>query len=241
MRCGPADETHRAARAAHGQSPRRQVTCHPHDSPAGAGISWESAGREYRRDPDQVLNAHHPAWTKTQALSSLASSATPPTACTSCAPRQAGRAAAGRRGCVRCVVAIWPLQYARPRYVDRCPPMPACHSTSDRVARGSVIDGRPRSDAVPVATVGRIGVGRDGGIAPGPPQAASTIPHRNRRRCPKRSPNRPARSRISWFSGVYGRRDIRVAAPARVLRPAMRGAAEQVICPVAGPTQVRRY
>jgi hypothetical protein len=40
MRCGPADVTHRAARASDGQSPRRQDTCHPDDRPAGAGISW---------------------------------------------------------------------------------------------------------------------------------------------------------------------------------------------------------
>src|SRR6478736_4035733 len=39
IRCGSADETNRAARTTHGQSPRRQDTCHPHDSPTGAGIS----------------------------------------------------------------------------------------------------------------------------------------------------------------------------------------------------------
>ena len=40
MRCGPADETHRAARTAHGQSPRRQDTCRPGDRPTRAGSSW---------------------------------------------------------------------------------------------------------------------------------------------------------------------------------------------------------
>jgi len=55
MRCGPADETHRAVRTAHGQSPRRQDTCRPGDRPP----ELEAAGREYRRDPDQVLTARH--------------------------------------------------------------------------------------------------------------------------------------------------------------------------------------
>src|SRR6476646_6403899 len=51
IRCGPADETHRAARATHAQSLRRQNTCHPDDRPTAP----ESAGREHRRDPDRVL------------------------------------------------------------------------------------------------------------------------------------------------------------------------------------------
>src|SRR6476619_6956675 len=69
IRCGPADETHRAARTTHAQSPRRQDTCHPADRPTGP----ESAGREHPRP--QPLTVYHQARTKTQALSSLASSA----------------------------------------------------------------------------------------------------------------------------------------------------------------------
>jgi len=45
MRCGPADETHRAARTAHGQSPRRQDTCRPGDRPTRAGSSWPRRNR----------------------------------------------------------------------------------------------------------------------------------------------------------------------------------------------------
>src|SRR6478609_9677822 len=51
IRCGPADETHRAARTTHAQSPRRQNTCHLADRPT----ALESAGREHGRDPDRVL------------------------------------------------------------------------------------------------------------------------------------------------------------------------------------------
>src|SRR6476659_5403479 len=43
IRCNPADETHRAARATHAQSPRRQDTCHPDDRPTGPEISWSRA------------------------------------------------------------------------------------------------------------------------------------------------------------------------------------------------------
>src|SRR6185312_16446719 len=70
IRCGPADETHRAARATHGQSPRRQDTCHPGDRPTGPGISRPRASPRPRS-----LTAYHHARTKTQELSSLASSA----------------------------------------------------------------------------------------------------------------------------------------------------------------------
>src|SRR6476646_5206589 len=55
IRCGPADETHRAARATHAQSPRRQDTCHPDDRPTRPGISWPRGSPRPRS-----LTAYHP-------------------------------------------------------------------------------------------------------------------------------------------------------------------------------------
>ena len=115
----------------------------------------------------------------------------------------------------------FPVHPPMPADARGCPPATR-HPTASLEDRSSM--GLRAALRFPSRRFGRIGVGRDAGIAPGPPQAASTVPHR-----------------ISWFSGVHGRRDIRVAAPGRVLWPAMRGAAVQFICPVAGHAQVRRY
>jgi len=54
MRCGPADETHRAARTAHGQSPRRQDTCRPGDRPTRAGSSWPRVSPRSRPGADRA-------------------------------------------------------------------------------------------------------------------------------------------------------------------------------------------
>ena len=184
----------------------------------------ESAGRENHRDPAQALNAHHLVpWTKTRALSSLA-----------CRPHRLHPARAARHDRpVELLQDDGDACAASSRSGRSNVPIPVCRlmPADARLA----LDIRPRRLRIGHrwASAQRCGSRRDGWSNRRGPRC---------RHCSGSTPgciDHPAPDLM--VSGVHRRRDIRVAAPARVLWPGMRGAAVQFICPVAGPTQVRRY